>query len=156
MKRLTVLFGTNNERLLDLLQEIVPAEPPSLEKIWPPIVFEFPENTRPQGSRRIGSSSLEPRTQQERKNFAFDIVEQSKHRPVIMCTQDEIIFTAIRVAIHQGKISADEVEFRWYDGQDEVVMMPVDSGGRMGEWPPGFFNVIEQLLSILLGPRGTP
>lgn len=136
MKRLTVLFGTDNSRLIDVLDEM--ANLP--EK---PTTREFPEN----------GAAFGPRTQQDRKNIAYNIVDQSKSGPVVICTQDEIIFTTIRVAIHQCRITADEVEFRWYDDKREPLILQVDQYGRVDNWPTGFFDVMEQLLSILLGPK---
>lgn len=136
MKRLTVLFGTDNSRLIDVLDEMadLPEKPTSRE---------FPEN----------GAAFGPRTQKDRLSVAYGLVDQSKYRPMVVCTQDDIIFTTIRVAIHQNRISADDVEFRWYNGNDEPLILQVNQDGRLNNWPAGFFDVMEQLLSILLGPK---
>lgn len=132
MKRLTVLLGDSNTRLLEEMDQISKAT-----------MFEFPEN----------DAYKEPLTQHDRRVWISNMVDQSKYCPVVICTQDEIIFTAIRVAIHQNKITPEEVELRWYTNNEPPVILQVDKYGRLNYEPQGLFDTMEQLLCILLEPK---
>ena len=140
MKRLTILLGDDNNRLVDLMDEIGKVPYDGINK---PHMVEFPER----------DAFMDPRPQHDRKHVAYNWVDQSKKGPIVICTQDEVIFTAIRVAIHQQRITTDEVEFRWHSGKHEPLILQVDQYGRVNNWPAGFFDTMEHLLSILLGPK---
>ena len=66
----------------------------------------------------------------------------------------------VRVAVHQNKLLAEQVRFfyfRWNPddktGATQVQEIIMDSEGRIGSWPAGFFDEIDRSLEILLTPK---
>ena len=79
---------------------------------------------------------------------------------VIVESHSDHIMNGVRVAVHQSKLRAEQVRFfyfRWNPddktGATQVQEIKMDSEGRIGAWPDGFFDEIDRSLEILLTPK---
>lgn len=79
---------------------------------------------------------------------------------VIVESHSDHVLNGIRLAVHDGIISPDQVAllyFRW-DAQNNplsttTVRVLMDRNGRIEEWPEGFFDEFDRSLEALLSPR---
>jgi len=76
---------------------------------------------------------------------------------VIIETHSDHILNGIRLAVHGGKLSPDDVQLHYFqrnpqNGQAHVTSPHIDKNGRIDQWPDGFFDEWEKSLSTLLMP----
>ena len=75
---------------------------------------------------------------------------------VIAETHSDHFMDGVRIAVREGLIQPDQVAIHYFerDGGRTVVSSPqVGAGGRLSEWPAGFFDQHEDNLIKLLGPK---
>ncbi len=78
---------------------------------------------------------------------------------VLVETHSDHILNGVRLAVHDGKLSAEDVELHFFqrrkqDGQSQVVSPRMNSDGRIYPWPDGFFDEWTKSLEALLEPSG--
>lgn len=72
----------------------------------------------------------------------------------VICTHSELVFTAIRVAIHEERLNHEDVEFRYYEFDDgSYESLRPDTDGRLTHWPAKMFREQDNLLCKLLAPK---
>lgn len=144
MKKLILCTGTDNRLLfatvaisnLDFWGDYLDPNQ------WSDTVEIFPE---------IKSDGFEVRTQREQYKVGFDLVDRcAQGETHVIITHSDHIFNAIRVAIKHKIISHEDVEFRFYVPNHDVVVIHPDADGRIENWPRGFFDLLEEELSQLL------
>lgn len=91
-------------------------------------------------------------TQKDQFDCGFNIAIKAttSEYSQIVITHSDHIFNGIRVAIKQGKISHEEVEFRFYQPNQKVQILKCDKDGRFEVWPAGFFTQLDLELSQLI------
>lgn len=77
---------------------------------------------------------------------------------IVVETHSDHVLNGIRVAVHDAKLSPDDVQLHFFrrreeDGLVEVVSPNVDRDGRIDKWPDGFFDEWDKNLEALLEPR---
>ncbi len=77
---------------------------------------------------------------------------------IVVETHSDHVLNSIRVAVHDGKISPDDVQLHFFqrheqDGRIEVISPQIDRDGRLDQWPDGFFDEWDKSLEALLQPR---
>ncbi len=79
---------------------------------------------------------------------------------LIIETHSEHILNGVRIAVHQGIIPPELVQFHYFErremsgGLQHVVHSPtVDAAGRIDFWPDGFFDEWDRSLETLLEPK---
>lgn len=78
---------------------------------------------------------------------------------IIIETHSDHILNGIRLAVHDGKLSPDDVQLHFLqrntqDGVAQVTSPHMDRDGRIDQWPDDFFDEWEKSLVALLEPRG--
>lgn len=80
---------------------------------------------------------------------------------VVIETHSDHVLNGIRLAVHAGKLSPDDVRLHFFErpqqtGQfySEVRSPHIDRNGRLDHWPDGFFDEWEKSLQVLLVPGG--
>ena len=78
---------------------------------------------------------------------------------VIIETHSDHVLNGIRLAVHDGKLSPDDVQLHFLqrnaqDGVAQVTSPHMDRDGRIDQWPDDFFDEWEKSLVALLEPRG--
>ena len=78
---------------------------------------------------------------------------------VVVETHSDHILNGIRLAVHSGKISHEDVKLYYFGKYDkngqtinEVTSPRIDADGRIDSWPNGFFDEMDESLSRLLEP----
>lgn len=78
---------------------------------------------------------------------------------VVIETHSDHVLNGIRLAIHGGKISPNDVQLHYFLNQEkegqavtEVISPRIDRNGRIDKWPDGFFDEWEKSLDVLLEP----
>ncbi|MEA5518542.1 AAA family ATPase [Limnoraphis robusta] len=128
---------------LPILVAILTSKPGTL------IVIENPEaHLHPKGQAKIGEL------------FAL---AASCGVQVIIETHSDHVLNGIRLAVHDGKLSENDVQLHYFqriekEGQamSEVVSPRIDRNGRIDRWPEGFFDEWENILYALLKPAEKP
>lgn len=79
---------------------------------------------------------------------------------VVIETHSDHVLNGIRLAVHGGKISHENVQLHFFERveQDDqsyhqVVSPRIDRNGRIDQWPEGFFDEWDKSLEALLEPR---
>jgi predicted ATPase len=77
---------------------------------------------------------------------------------IIVETHSDHVLNGIRVAVHDGKLSPDDVQLHYFqrredDGFAEVISPNINRDGRIDRWPDGFFDEWDKSLEALLTPR---
>jgi predicted ATPase len=79
---------------------------------------------------------------------------------IIAETHSDHVMNGVRVAIHEGIISARTARFLYFqsdpkadDGATAVQTITIDDHGRVENWPSGFFDEIDRNLETLLAPK---
>ena len=79
---------------------------------------------------------------------------------VIVETHSDHFLHGIRVAVHQGIVPFDMVQFHYFERENvegqiqaRVVSPNLDKDGRLDRWPEGFFDQIDKALEVLLTPK---
>ncbi len=77
---------------------------------------------------------------------------------IVVETHSDHVLNSVRVAVHDGKISPDDVQLHFFqrreqDGHVEVISPQIDRDGRLDQWPDGFFDEWDKSLEALLQPR---
>jgi len=77
---------------------------------------------------------------------------------VVVETHSDHVLNGIRVAVHNGRLSPNDVQLHFFqrreqDGQSQVVSPQIDRDGRLDQWPDGFFDEWDKSLEALLEPR---
>jgi predicted ATPase len=109
------------------------------------IIIEHPEgHLHPSGQTKIGKLIA----------LAASIGIQ-----VVIETHSDHILNAIRLSVHGGFIKPDDVQLNYFQRREkqkqvvtEVISPRIDRNGRIDRWPDGFFDEIENSLTILLEP----
>lgn len=83
---------------------------------------------------------------------------QKQEKDVIVASNSEVFFYALRVAIRESVISHEDVEFHFHErglnkSAPNIQILKCDSDGRFDYWPAGFFDKSETLLSKLLSRK---
>ncbi|MGH2493201.1 MAG: DUF3696 domain-containing protein [Ktedonobacteraceae bacterium] len=76
---------------------------------------------------------------------------------VVIETHSDHVLNGIRLAVHGGKLSPDDVQLHYFqrdpqNGQAHVTSPHIDKNGRIDQWPDGFFDEWEKSLGTLLMP----
>ena len=76
---------------------------------------------------------------------------------IILETHSDHVLNGIRLAVHSGKVPAEEVQLHFFqrsmqNGQSVVVSPHIDKNGRIDQWPDGFFDEWDKSLEALLMP----
>lgn len=100
---------------------------------------------------------LHPRGQ-ERMGELLTLAAANGIQTVVETHSDHVL-NGIRLAVHDGKISPEEVQLYFFqrhkqEGQSLVTSLHIDKNGRIDEWPDGFFDEWDKSLEALLMPRG--
>lgn len=130
MKRLTILLGEDTVQLYKVMDL-------EFESNGECYYYYFPENGK---------------SQKQQENEAYELIDECKMRPIVVCTHSEIIFTVIRLAIYKKLIKFNEVEIRWYKDGVPFIILNVDENGRVENWPSELFETSNRLLGELLIP----
>jgi predicted ATPase len=109
------------------------------------IIIEHPEgHLHPSGQTKIGK---------------LISLAASSGIQVIIETHSDHILNGIRVSVHGGLIKPDDIQFNHFQRREkqnqvvtEVISPRIDRNGRIDRWPDGFFDEIENSLTILLAP----
>lgn len=77
---------------------------------------------------------------------------------VVIETHSDHVLNGIRLAVHAGKTSPDDVQLHFFqrrqqDGQSSVTSPRIDRNGRIDRWPDGFFDEWDKSLETLLTPK---
>jgi hypothetical protein len=69
----------------------------------------------------------------------------------IFCNND-LFFYGIRLAVKNGDIKHNEVEFYFYPDKDagRPLVIEINSEGRFEHWPDGFFDAYDRALNDML------
>ncbi len=108
------------------------------------ILIENPEaHLHPSGQAKIGSLLA---------------LAASSGIQVVVETHSDHVLNGIRLAVHDGKLSPDDVQVHFFqrkeqDGQSLVTSPQIDRDGRIDKWPDGFFDEWDKSLEALLEPR---
>ncbi|WP_324786640.1 AAA family ATPase [Streptomyces sp. H51] len=73
---------------------------------------------------------------------------------VIMETHSDHVVNGIRLAVKQGRIAPEQTVFHYFRGDGtgaEVISPRVNPGGKLDQWPAGFFDEFENTLDQLIG-----
>ncbi|MCT7950144.1 DUF3696 domain-containing protein [Ancylothrix sp. C2] len=77
---------------------------------------------------------------------------------VVIETHSDHVLNGIRLAVHAGKISPQDVQLNFFEknkkGVSQVVSPRIDRNGRIDQWPEGFFDEWDKSLDVLLEPAG--
>ncbi|HEY9809033.1 MAG TPA: DUF3696 domain-containing protein [Halomicronema sp.] len=77
---------------------------------------------------------------------------------VVIETHSDHVLNGIRLAVHAGKISPQDVQLNFFEknnkGVTQVVSPRIDRNGRIDQWPEGFFDEWDKSLDLLLEPTG--
>lgn len=157
MKKIIVLLSNDSNTLnkeLDVL----------LERHF---VFSNEHNLPPKDFRKINWARTEndniflrfpendynvPLSQIEQVDKINGLIDESGEE-LILCTHSEVIFTAIRLAIAENKISHEDVEMRWYEKDYPVEVLDINEYGVVQHWPANLFNVMMNLTGQILRAR---
>jgi predicted ATPase len=74
-------------------------------------------------------------------------------------THSDHVLNGIRLAVHAGKLSPDEVDLHFFERKPQheqtcagVISPRIDRNGRIDRWPEGFFDEWDKSLEALLEP----
>lgn len=73
---------------------------------------------------------------------------------VIMETHSDHVINGVRLAVKQGRITPAQAVFHYFRGDGtgvDFVSPRVDADGMLDQWPPGFFDELENTLDQLIG-----
>lgn len=80
---------------------------------------------------------------------------------IIVETHSDHVLNGIRLAVHRGQLSHENVQLNYFQRQEkdgmavvEVVSPRMDKNGRINQWPDGFFDEWDKSLEALLEPAG--
>ena len=76
---------------------------------------------------------------------------------VVIETHSDHVLNGIRLAVHGGKLSPDDVQLHYFQrnlrNRQSIVTSPhIDRNGRIDQWPDGFFDEWDKSLETLLMP----
>lgn len=78
---------------------------------------------------------------------------------IIIETHSDHVLNGIRLAVHDGKLSPDDVQLHYFQriekegiAMSKVVSPSIDRNGRIDQWPDGFFDEWDNILYKLLKP----
>lgn len=76
---------------------------------------------------------------------------------VVIETHSDHVLNGIRLAVHGGKLSPNDVQLHYFqrnpeNGQALVTSPQIDRNGRIDQWPDGFFDEWDKSLEALLMP----
>jgi predicted ATPase len=80
----------------------------------------------------------------------------SKRLQVIVETHSDHLMNGLRVAVRDELVSPDDTQFiylRRENGLSLIDAPKIDSDGRLGYWPEGFFDEHEQVLARLVARK---
>ena len=72
---------------------------------------------------------------------------------VFVETHSDHVLNAVRLSVLDQLLTPNDVNILFFGGQEtgQITQIPVDSNGRIGEWPGGFFERLDKDFSRLLG-----
>lgn len=93
-----------------------------------------------------------PLSQREQYDFGRLLAKRVGSKDIIkaIVTHSDHIFNGIRIAIKRKFIRHDEVEFRFYRPDLDVITFQCDADARFNNPPVGFFDQLEISLAELL------
>lgn len=84
---------------------------------------------------------------------ANELIEMSRARKVVITSNSDHVFNALRVAVRSGLVDSKEVAFYFFPpGESPAELLEIDEAGRFSHWPVGFFDENERNLDLLLTP----
>lgn len=99
---------------------------------------------------------LHPRGQARLGEFLCEVA--AKQTRVIVQTQSDHIFNAVRLAIKKGVLRSEDVSLYFFsstEGENPVHTMEklvIDANGKLPRWPRGLFDEWDEALNQLLEP----
>ncbi|TYQ27461.1 AAA family ATPase [Pseudanabaena sp. UWO310] len=100
---------------------------------------------------------LHPRGQAQMGNLLAKAAAQGVQ--IILETHSDHVLNGIRLAVHDGKISPDDVKLHFFQRRisqeqniSEVISPKMNRKGRIDQWPDGFFDEWDNILAALLQP----
>ncbi len=79
---------------------------------------------------------------------------------ILVETHSDHVLNGIRMAVHAGIVSPDDVCLHFFQRREEdnmarseVISPKIDRNGRLDQWPDGFFDEWDKSLETLLMPR---
>ncbi|MCW5250590.1 AAA family ATPase [Streptomyces sp. SHP 1-2] len=95
---------------------------------------------------------LHPQGQTRMATLAASAAAQGAQ--VIMETHSDHVVNGVRLAVKQGRITPGQAVFHYFRGDGTGVDFAsprIDADGMLDEWPPGFFDELENTLDQLIG-----
>jgi predicted ATPase len=89
------------------------------------------------------------RTQPEQVEWVQKNVKLSFGNVILIATESDVVFAALRVAVKEGRLGFEEIQFHHCDNGTQERPR-IDRDGRFDFWPPGFFDQHDKLLERLL------
>lgn len=81
---------------------------------------------------------------------AEKLVHENGRNPVVF-SYSEVPLLVFRVAVKQGRLSHNALKILFFAARDKKpIHLQADIHGRLSEWPDGFFEIRDKLLSDLL------
>jgi hypothetical protein len=75
----------------------------------------------------------------------------SEDFPQYIFTNNDLFFYGLRLAVKDGNIKADDIEFLFYpEGYDRPIVLKIEQDGRFECWPTGFFDAYDEALGAML------
>jgi len=69
---------------------------------------------------------------------------------VVIETHSDHLLNGIRIAVKKGLLKPHDVSINFVDEDYEIDHLEIDSDGRIDDWPPGFFDQMENDLQELI------
>jgi len=77
--------------------------------------------------------------------------------PFVITFSTTNILSAIRLAVHQGKLSCSDVELYFCDANGVDQKLHINNNGHLKYWPDGFCDTERKIrMSLLFGSRQIP
>ncbi|MEU0702862.1 DUF3696 domain-containing protein [Streptomyces bacillaris] len=95
---------------------------------------------------------LHPQGQTQMATLAASAAVQGAQ--VIMESHSDHVINGVRLAVKQGRITPGQAVFHYFRGDGtgvDFVSPRVDADGMLDQWPPGFFDELENTLDQLIG-----
>ncbi|MET3982529.1 DUF3696 domain-containing protein [Streptomyces sp. PvR034] len=95
---------------------------------------------------------LHPQGQTQMATLAASAAAQGAQ--VIMETHSDHVINGVRLAVKQGRLTPEQAVFHYFRGDGtgvDFVSPRVDADGMLDQWPPGFFDELENTLDQLIG-----
>ncbi|MGW9452708.1 AAA family ATPase [Streptomyces sp. NPDC055632] len=94
---------------------------------------------------------LHPQGQTQMATLAASAAAQGAQ--VVMETHSDHVINGVRLAVKQGRLTPGQAVFHYFRGDGtgvDFVSPRVDADGMLDQWPPGFFDELENTLEQLI------